>query len=275
MRILLIGPAMGLPIPPDGWGGIEKVIWKTSQELICRGHVVDIFNTRDFNELHRILTGIKYDVVHVHLEWPVDFLIHIGIPYVFTSHLGTWKDAWHTIDGSFRKCKMAMPFYAMSDKVENKNKWPIQNGADNKLFHPAVKIQGSCLAVGRYEARKKFDEIAATANGDLTIIGPGHEGVVYPPNVKTIGNLPEEKIAEIMGESETFYHLAEHEADCLVVKEAAMSGCKLVLSDYCHEVFWRGQEECNPFDFSIQNYTWAKVVDNIEKGYLYYSENFS
>lgn len=43
MKISLIGPGV-MPIPPNGWGGVEHLIWDMYQSLTKLGHEIQIVN---------------------------------------------------------------------------------------------------------------------------------------------------------------------------------------------------------------------------------------
>lgn len=68
-----------LPIPPNGWGAVEKIIWNYTIELRKMGHHVDI---PYINEVH----GGQYDIVHVHVWNHALELFNRGVPYIFTCH---------------------------------------------------------------------------------------------------------------------------------------------------------------------------------------------
>ena len=281
MRILLVGPGMGISIPPNGWGGIEKVVWKHAVELRKRGHEVFIFNQQNKDLLLAEISSKKPDVIHVHQEWCNPFLIQSHIPFIFTSHMSSWIRNWSIVGPLLKGCTMAMPFEMMGDKLledGHKKYWSIWNGADPDVFKPGIKIPGFALAVGRNEPRKKFGEIIKYVQGrpdmKLTIISPNVESLQSQDGLTLIPNQIEPIVAHYMGQAEYFFHLADEEADCLVVKEAAMSGCGLILSDYCRDVFF-GNATNNALDMSRVRYTWKIVVDNLEKGYEYYLKGVS
>jgi hypothetical protein len=50
MRIAQVGPGI-MPIPPDGWGAVEMLIWDYYQILTKQGHDVEIINTPDRNKI--------------------------------------------------------------------------------------------------------------------------------------------------------------------------------------------------------------------------------
>ena len=78
MRIAQITPG-NIPIPPVGWGAVEKIIWEYTKVLRSLGHEVEILYTDD------VRPG-EWDVVHVHMANLALLLRDRGIPYVFSHH---------------------------------------------------------------------------------------------------------------------------------------------------------------------------------------------
>ena len=78
MRIAQITPGV-IPIPPNGWGAVEKIIWEYTKVLREVGHHVEILYTDD------VKPG-EWDVVHVHMANLALLLRDRGIPYVFSHH---------------------------------------------------------------------------------------------------------------------------------------------------------------------------------------------
>jgi len=78
MRIAQITPG-NIPIPPNGWGAVEKIIWEYTKVLRNLGHQVEILYTDD------VKPG-EWDVVHVHMANLALLLKERGIPYVFSHH---------------------------------------------------------------------------------------------------------------------------------------------------------------------------------------------
>jgi autotransporter strand-loop-strand O-heptosyltransferase len=78
MRIAQITPG-NIPIPPNGWGAVEKLIWEYTKVLRKLGHHVEILYADDVNP------G-EWDVVHVHMANLALILRDRGIPYVFSHH---------------------------------------------------------------------------------------------------------------------------------------------------------------------------------------------
>ena len=78
MNIVHVHPGL-LPIPPNGWGAVEKIIWEYKTSFEKLGHMCDILylNDIDFS---------KYDVVHVHVANLAIMIRDKNIPYYFTCH---------------------------------------------------------------------------------------------------------------------------------------------------------------------------------------------
>jgi glycosyltransferase involved in cell wall biosynthesis len=285
MNVLIVGPGCGVPIPPVGWGGIEKVAWKHCEYLRKNGHIVVIYNDRNHSDFINLIRNNQFDIIHAHEDWANDVLSSQNIPYVFTSHSGGWAFGWHIVEPVCQKAPFAALFTGMYNKIVRENKFEIWNGADSRYFFPEQKEKNMCLAVGLDQPRKKFDLIVDLIKDKkdfkLYIIGPGTERLQVSDNIFTMPNLPEEELSSYFRRSEYFFHLAEAEADALVVREAAMSGCKLILSDYCSEIIGReiSWTDVNNFELcpdnlgelayqkAKENFTWEKVGEKLVEIY--------
>ncbi len=78
MRIAQITPGV-IPIPPNGWGAVEKIIWEYTNVLRSLGHHVEILYSGEVNPE-------EWDVVHVHMANLALDLKSRGIPYIFSHH---------------------------------------------------------------------------------------------------------------------------------------------------------------------------------------------
>ena len=60
MRLALVGPSI-MPIPPDGWGAVESLIWDYALELDELGHDGTIVKTHDWDQIINFLNEEQYD----------------------------------------------------------------------------------------------------------------------------------------------------------------------------------------------------------------------
>jgi hypothetical protein len=67
MNIAFIGPGI-MPIPPDGWGAVEMLIWDYATVLGELGHTGTIINTLDRSQIIEELKAEKFDIIHLHYD---------------------------------------------------------------------------------------------------------------------------------------------------------------------------------------------------------------
>ena len=64
MKIAFIGPGI-MPIPPDGWGAVESLIWEIACELGEMGHNGTIINDPNLNELSKQFSKMSTNFIHL------------------------------------------------------------------------------------------------------------------------------------------------------------------------------------------------------------------
>jgi glycosyltransferase involved in cell wall biosynthesis len=99
VRVVLIGGGVE-PIPPTGYGAIERILADFQAALTAAGHTGIIVNRvrhrrmRDEYpfalELPRLLKGVEYDVLHANTPVVANRLAWSGRPFVYTSHSRHW-----------------------------------------------------------------------------------------------------------------------------------------------------------------------------------------
>jgi autotransporter strand-loop-strand O-heptosyltransferase len=78
MKVVQVTPGI-LPIPPNGWGAVEKIIWEYKLCLDKLGWETEILYTDQV--VHK-----EDQIVHVHMANLANILHQRGIPYVFSLH---------------------------------------------------------------------------------------------------------------------------------------------------------------------------------------------
>lgn len=66
MKIALIGPGI-MPIPPNGWGAVEMLIWDYYTIFKKHNINIEIINTNNTDEIIKLVNN-KYDIVHLHYD---------------------------------------------------------------------------------------------------------------------------------------------------------------------------------------------------------------
>jgi len=78
MKIIQVTPG-NIPIPPNGWGAVEKIIWEYKLCLDRLGWPTEISYTDE-------VTNSSDQIVHVHVANLANLLYERRIPYVFSLH---------------------------------------------------------------------------------------------------------------------------------------------------------------------------------------------
>ena len=185
MKIVNVTPGL-LPIPPNGWGAVEKIIWEIHNNLLSQGHHSEILYTDDINP------G-DFDIVHVHVANLANILAQRGIPYIFSIHdhhsylygkeSGNFKENMKAIDGSILTL---VPAKYLVQYFDNPKVQYFSHGVNTDYFKPSdmktIKTDLLCVANNGWfddpAADRKGFELAIKASEDLdlqiTICGPSN-----------------------------------------------------------------------------------------------------
>lgn len=118
MNIAFIGPGI-MPIPPDGWGAVEMMIWDYATVLGELGHTGAIINTPDRSQIIEELKEEEFDIVHLHYD-----VFHDIIPEILNTISGKLIVSSH------------YPYINCSDMWERDNYNPIaQSYVNNEDFY--------------------------------------------------------------------------------------------------------------------------------------------
>lgn len=244
MRIVLIGPGI-MPIPPNGWGAVETLIWDYSLFLKERGHAVDIVNTPDREEIVRTVNQGGYDVAHLHYDVFIDIVPRLRakrvcvtshFPYIDRPQLwGGYRDIFLRICEVIRS--NGVHYYAISEKDLNAfmtfanmtlfaHRFVLmKNGVHTEAFRFAEMPlnPGRSLTLGKIENRKRqfltyaIDSVDYMGRG--TCDHPNYRG--EPADCRPL--LTEYANLVLLSDGEN--------GTPLVVKEAMAAGLGLVLSE--------------------------------------------
>ena len=251
MKVININPGL-LPIPPNGWGAVEKIIWDYHQEMLNLGIRSEIKYTDE----------VKYDdsmVVHVHVANLANMLYDRGIPYIFTIHdhhaflygknSPVFAENLKAIDNSvisLSPCKYLIPYFG-SKKLKyfshavNTNTFKF----NNRQRHHVPRLL--CVANNGYAYDQSIDrkgfkiaiEAAMKLGLPLTIAGPKNNNNFFktlPPelsnyvNLTKLYDLDEKWLINLYNEHDIFLHFSELEAGHpnLTLLEAMACGLPVV-----------------------------------------------
>jgi len=243
MKIVNVTPGL-LPIPPNGWGAVEKIIWEVHNNLLELGHDSQI------KYLDQI-DGTE-DVVHIHVANLANMAYERGIPYYFTLHdhhaflYGKDSELYKENLKAIRNAKRA--FVPAKYLVEYFDGIPeyLSHGVNTDWFTPGEITEHRLLCVAnngfafdQTEDRKGFGfaiEAAKQLGLPITIAGPSNNKNYfqkYPPDydkLTILYSLSEEELRDLYKRHTIFLHPSVLEAGHpnLTLLEAMASGLPVV-----------------------------------------------
>jgi autotransporter strand-loop-strand O-heptosyltransferase len=244
MKIINVTPGI-IPIPPNGWGAVEKIIWEFHTNLLELGHDSRITYLDDVPP--------DADIVHIHVANLALMAHDRGIPYYFTCHdhhaylygkdSSVYKEnllAMKLAEKAFVPAKYLVKYF------ENIPEY-FSHGVNTVHFHSAgtpTQHKLLCVANNGYihdqsEDRKGFGIAIKTAERlglPITIAGPSNNKLYFKNNPSTYDklsiryDLTEDELLSIYQEHTIFLHPSQLEAGHpnLTILEALSCGIPVV-----------------------------------------------
>lgn len=244
MKIALVGPGL-MPIPPKGWGAVEMLIWKYSENLMRLGHEVTIFNSQDLAKVARDINAGGFDFIHVHYDdFARFFSKHLNKPFCITSHYGLllypehWSRGYFSIFADF----LGVPgIIALTPEIKKRyldngyegSVYVLKNGVNVSEFSFTQEGNGRALYLGKIEPRKRQAELAKLLDGvvEIDFVGPlADENFKEGTTTHYLGVWSQEDVRKKLTEYSTLVLMSYGEAAPMVVIEALASGVSVVIS---------------------------------------------
>jgi autotransporter strand-loop-strand O-heptosyltransferase len=242
MKIVNVTPGL-IPIPPNGWGAVEKIIWETHNALLKLGHT---------SKIQYLDEVVDYDVVHIHVANLALMAYERGIPYYFTMHdhhaylYGKDSHAYKENLEAIKKAKKAfVPAKYLVDYFEGIPEY-FSHGVNVEYFTPKSFKEHRLLCVAnngfihdQSEDRKGFGhaiQIAKHFNLPITIAGPKNNQTYFEKfpsdydKLDILYDLTEDQLKDLYKSHSIFLHFSLLEAGHpnLTLLEAMASGLPIV-----------------------------------------------
>lgn len=253
--IVLVGTGRR-PIPPTGYGGIERTVGELAEALRALGQTVEVLNTAGRagfttgwtfeRHLPRLLAERRGTVVHAHTGRAALVLGLAGIPYVFTTHTPTWLRRTNALQAALfqrekEAVRLARATIALTPELASAlgrvrlRRGPVRTiplGVDPEKFAPRGPGDARiALGVGVIEPRKRW-EIAAEALQNtgvrLRLVGPVHDRELARRltelGAEVLGEVDEPTLLQRYAECGFVVHPSEFEIFPGAVLQAMASG---------------------------------------------------
>lgn len=289
MKIAIIGPGI-MPIPPNGWGSVETIIWKHAEELRARNHIVEIFNTKDLNHVANQINNNHYDFIHCHYDaFAHELCDKLRKPFCLTSHWGEIKedDAWR-VHGSWwnpifvgmLRCKGMI---GLTQEINNVYRQRGYNGFLDVLpvgtevaeFAFAANSQKFAICLGKIEPRKMQAELASKSHNKCNIdfVGPMADGrFASNETCKHLGEWNRNEIKNNLTNYKCLVLLSTGEGAPQVVPEALSAGLSILVTETAAGNLERSLPfiKVIPNNWVQQNIDIASIINNLcADNYMY------
>jgi glycosyltransferase involved in cell wall biosynthesis len=274
VKITMVGAGM-IPIPPPGYGAVEKHVWNLSRALVARGHAVRIVNevvgptSRDEYRwalrARRLVAAEPYDVLHLHTPGVATVFHALGPRrWVYTTHSRHWAGASGAGEKlgfllERRAVAHAQEVIAVSRFVAQQIDRPthvVPNGVDVARYAPdlAARTGRRVVGLGEVAAHKRWHLAARAvralgADAELRIVGPLRDPA-YADRVeaegggraKLLGPMDEADVIRELAQADVLVHPSVTESFGMAVVEGMSCGLPGVCSDMLSFLVAHGQE---------------------------------
>ncbi len=256
MKIAIISSGL-LPIPPDGWGSVETIIWDYKVELEKLNHQILTVCEKDFEKIIESVNNFNPDFVHLHYPQHIYLLPEIKSKLkAITLHGAYCQDLEKksieyksdiTQDEIKKICKFTIDTGAFMICLNNKIKETyqnfgvpeeklvvIQNGIRTNLFvfNDTCKFPDKSIYLARIEPRKRQYIFQHYKELNLDYVGNYLDLRFNINHPDYLGEWNRRTLYNNLTNYANLVLLSQGEAHSLVSLEAMAAGLGLVLSEF-------------------------------------------
>jgi len=239
MKIALIGPGI-MPIPPEGWGGVEHLIWNFHNQLKKDGDEVTIINTKDLHKIVNTINGGKFDAVHLHYDQYANIMPYIECDRkMITSHYPYLENPEPQYEFLYDLLKDSKShIVSLSDRIKDEF---VRRGIDDVSVLPCgietdlyslddVVHSDRSIVVGKLEPRKR-QAFLQKKGLNIDFIGNNADPSFDIDDPCYFGEQSKQDIMDNLTSYANMVLLSSGEAHPFVCLEGMAAGLGLVLSE--------------------------------------------
>lgn len=278
MKIILIGPGL-MPIPPNGWGAVESIVYDYYIHLKNKNHEPIIINDKNLNNVIQKCNNLNPDVVHIMYDDYISIANNLKCEIIlYTSHFAyithpnfklKCKSYYLSHFMTAIKLKHKIYIFALSEEIKYiyiNNGFPsdkifvIHNGACQDKFKYIDKCTkpDKSIYLAKIETRKK-QYLYQTINS-IDFVGNFYNSTFNIKRNNYFGEWSKTQLYENLTNYANIILLSDGEADPLVIKEALIAGLGVIVS------------ECASANLD-KNLSFIDIIPNDKLNNLEYIEN--
>jgi glycosyltransferase involved in cell wall biosynthesis len=239
MKICFVAPG-AIPIPVDGWGALETVVWNQATQLEKMGYEISIINESTAEKTLESILQINPDIVHLHYGCHYEIMPNINCRKIITNHDGSFLASIKFHESIVRKYLYDCEFFILTSwekyfltkiGISPKKIKILPNGVDCESFkyvsNPKFPSKSICL--GKIDQRKN-QAFLQSLNCGIDFIGQNSCKIFDPSKTDYLGSWNRSQVFNSLTDYNNLVLLSELELQPLVCLEALSAGLGLVIS---------------------------------------------
>lgn len=239
MKIVFLTPG-DIPVPPDGWGALETVVWNQYSELKKLNYDVHIVNEINPEVAFNKIIEINPDVIHLHYGKHYELMPKFKCRKIITSHDGSFLASQKFHESLVRGCFYDCEFFCLTtwerDFLFNLGISPqkiklLPNGVsiESFFFQEKPNIKNSTICVGKIDNRKN-QAFLQSLNLGIYFVGQNTIPNFNCLDERYLGHWNREQLCKNLTNYTNLILTSELELHPLVCLEALSAGLGLVVS---------------------------------------------
>jgi DNA-dependent RNA polymerase auxiliary subunit epsilon len=244
VRIALIGPGI-MPIPPQGWGGVEIFIWDCKNALENLGHQVKIFNSQDLKKVVKDINKFSPDFAHLHYDEFYHIMAQLRCKRkAITSHYPFLESPEPSYGWILPKLnKSGCSIIALTDPIKqsfvkaggdekNIHVMPFGiEGSDFKFIESKIKYPTRSIYLSKIEQRKR-QYLFQNPAFNIDFVGNISDPSFNSTSSGYLGHWDRGAVTEKLTQYANMVLLSASEGHARVCIEGLISGLGLVVSEF-------------------------------------------